>query len=806
MASAVSPERYRFGAFELQLDERRLLAEGTVIPLRPRAFDLLTAFVDRAGHLVTKDELLDRVWPGVVVEEAALHVQVSALRKVLGTDAIATVSGRGYRFSLPVATVEVPQATLKHNLPSQVTSFIGREQEIAQLKELVTTHRLVTLTGAGGAGKTRLAIEVAGAIVDSYRDGVWLVELAALADPALVPQALATVLAIKDQPGRLLIDTISEYLASKRMLLIVDNAEHLLEPCIQVLHGILRRSAQITILVTSRERLGIAGELTYRVPSLTVPSANESATPEALLAYEGVRLFVDRARLLRPDFEITTDNTAAVISICSRLDGIPLAIELAAPRLRSMALGELNQRLDQRFALLTDGSRAALPRHRTLRSVIDWSYDLLGDAERALFARASVFAGGWTLARAQAVCSGDVIEADSVMDLLTSLIDKSLVAIIERDGVTRYSMLETVRQYAVDRLRETGEQSQWQDRHLTSFLALAEKSLNVRDRDKGRHLIEEVANEHDNMRAALQWCTTTETGDGLRLTASLFRFWTIRARHLKEARDWHARMLAAAPSHVAPRERARVLVGAAILARIQGDYEIAERLGRQSVTLSREINEPRVAAYGLKTLASLATDRARHAEAQPLLVECLSLARDIGDRALLAHVLINLAVVAHALGDSERAFRAFDESLAIARDIGDELCASQVLRYRGRAACKEGMVALAEDSLIESLALAQALQAPVDVAKTLEAFAELALAKRTPARAARIAGATERLRAEVQTPMPPDEQADYRRAVAVARAAMDRAAFETAWNEGREMTLEDAVKYALSGKDTPHRG
>src|SRR5438477_1132085 len=403
MASPGPPERYRFGPFELQLDNRRLLKDGATISLRRRAFDLLAALVDRAGHLVTKDELLDQVWPKAVVEEAALHVQVSALRKVLGSDAITTVSGRGYQFTLPVTKGdgEATRASRsKHNLPYQLTSFVGREQEIAQLTELVTANRLVTLTGAGGAGKTRLAIEVASRLTGVFPDGVWLVELAALSDPRLVPQAAAQALALPEQPTRPVIETLSDYFSSKKLLLVLDNAEHLLEACVHLVDEIVRRSPDITVLVTSRERLGMTGELTYRVPSLTVPGTSETLTPETVSPYESVRLFVDRAKLVRAGFYLTAENVPSVASICARLDGMPLAIELAAPRLRSMSVEELSRRLDQRFALLTDGSRAALPRHRTLQSMLDWSYHLLTGREQAMLRRVAVFAGGWTLASA----------------------------------------------------------------------------------------------------------------------------------------------------------------------------------------------------------------------------------------------------------------------------------------------------------------------------------------------------------------------------------------------------------------------
>ncbi|HWZ71976.1 MAG TPA: winged helix-turn-helix domain-containing protein, partial [Casimicrobiaceae bacterium] len=478
MASSGPPERYRFGPFDLEPDKRQLLKDGATISLRPRAFDLLAALVDRAGHLVTKVELLERVWPKVVVEEAALHVQVSTLRKVLGADAITTVSGRGYQFTLPVTTgnseANRPSRS-KQNLSYQLTSFVGREQEIAQLEELVTTNRLATLTGSGGVGKTRLAIEVASRLIDAFPDGVWLVELAALSDPRLVAQAAAEALEVKEQPARPVLETLGDYLASKKLLLVLDNVEHLLDACMRLVDELLRRCRDVAVLVTSRERLGVAGEQTYRVPSLTVPGPHDNLAPDALLVYEGVRLFIDRARLLRSDFSVTAENAASLASICYRLDGIPLAIELAAPRLRSMSVEELSQRLDQRFALLTDGSRTALPRHRTLRSTIDWSYDLLREPEKLFLRRLSVFAGGWTLAAAKEVCAGEGIEHRDVLDLLTSLADKSLVVPEQEDAQTRYRLLETVRQYARDRLEDSGGSAAVRLRHRDYYLALAEE-------------------------------------------------------------------------------------------------------------------------------------------------------------------------------------------------------------------------------------------------------------------------------------------------------------------------------------------
>src|SRR5258706_3007388 len=586
MREVGSIERYRFGSFELQPDKRRLLKDGATISLRQRAFDLLVALVDRAGRLGNKDELLESVWPTTVVEEAALHVQVSALRKVLGSGAITTVLGRGYQFTLPVTRGDdqADRASKpRHNLPYQLTSFVGREQEIAQLQELLGVNRLVTLTGAGGAGKTRLAIEVAKRLSGAFADGVWQVELAALADPHLVAQAAAQVLGLKEQPARPVIETLGDHLASKKLLLVLDKVEHMLESCVQLVDHILRRGPGVAILVTSRERLGTVGELTYRVPSLTVPGLGDNIAPDALLAYEGVRLFVERAKLLRPDFSVTAENAASLASICHRLDGIPLAIELAAPRLRSMSVEELSQRLDQRFALLTDGSRPALPRHRTLRSMIDLGSDLLGQPEKMVFTVLSVFARGWTPAAAEEVGAGEGIEHRDVVDLLTSLADKSLVVSEQEDAQTRFRLLETVRQYARDRLEDTGGSAAVRVRHRDYYLTLAEEAdPKLRGAEQAEWL-RRLEEEHENLRAGLEWSLAEAgTSGGLRLCGALQRFWWTRG-HLTEGRRWCTRVLGKAGAEERTRERAYVLNAEGVLSYHQGDYPAASGLYAQSL-------------------------------------------------------------------------------------------------------------------------------------------------------------------------------------------------------------------------------
>ena len=805
MGSVASTERYRFGAFELQPDQRRLLKDGEPIALRPRAFDLLVALVDRTGHLVTKEELLERVWPKVVVEEAALHVQVSALRKVLGSDAITTVSGRGYQFTLPVTRGDgqADRASKpRHNLPYQLTSFIGREQEIAQLLELARENRLVTLTGAGGAGKTRLAIEVASRLLDAFPDGVWMVELAALSDPRLVPQAAAQALEVKEQPVRPVIETLGDYLRSKKLLLVLDNVEHLLEACVQMIDGIVRRSPDVTMLVTSRERLGIAGELTYRVPSLTVPAASETLTPEAALRYEGVRLFVERAKLVRPDFDLTVENAASVATIGARLDGMPLAIELAAPLLRSMSVDELGQRLDQRFALPTHRSRA-VPRHRTLRSMLDWSYDLLTGREQAMLRRVAVFAGGWTLAAAEQVCAGDGIDAPGVMELLTSMVDKSLVVTDEHAGATRYRMLETVRQYALDRMRERGEEAPWRGRHLSCYLALAEEFFEGVKGPQQQAWLARIAAEHDNLRAALAWSTGSSPIEGLRLAAALDWFWRIRG-YLSEGREWLTRLLDAVPIDCQARLRARGLKATALLASLQGDYAAGKRLLQESLLLFREIDAPIDVGRALDGLVYLSIEAGAYPEAEALAREAVDYARTTGDRLGLCASLGHLAIALHSQSRWAAARELYEQALDVARELATPWHLGFALIEFGRAECDEGRCDLALTHLAEGMTILQALGDRPGVIESLEALAGLAAATAAPRRAARLWGAAERLRQEMGGARSVHQSIAYERQVKPVRAMLPAEAFDQAWDEGRAMSLDDAVRFALdeqAGRD-----
>jgi non-specific serine/threonine protein kinase len=610
-----------------------------------------------------------------------------------------------------------------------------------------------------------------------------------------VLQTLARALGLTEQPGKRLIDTITDHLASKRLLLVLDNAEHLLDACVQLVDRILRCSSGVVLLVTSRQRLGLAGERTYRVPSLTVPGTNETLTPETVLPYEGVRLFVDRAKLARADFDLTAENASSIASICARLDGMPLAIELAAPRLRSMSVDELSERLDQRFALLTDGSRTALPRHRTLRSMLDWSYDLLTEREQAMLRRLAVFAGGWTLASAEQVCAGDGIDASDVLEQLTSLVDKSLVMTDEQAGATRYRMLETVRQYARDRLRDSGEEARWRGSHLACFVALAEEFNEGIAGPKQQSWFSRIAAEHDNLRAALAWSAESRPIEGLRLANALLGHWRVHG-HLAEGREWLARLLDAFPIDGPTRERARGLANAALLAIPQGDYATGKRLLQESLALFREIDDPNSAARVLGGLAWLSTEQGHYPEAEALSRESVDCARATGDRRLLLSSLGNLAIALHRRGEWAAARELYEQALEVARELGTPFEIGYALNEIGRAECDEGRRDLALKHFAEGMTNLHGLGNRQGVIESLEGLASVAAATAAPRRAARLWGASDALRQEIGNARSVDESIAYERQVKAVRAILPTEAFDQGWDEGRAMTLDDAVRYA----------
>ena len=733
-----------------------------------------------------------------------------------------------------------------NNLPQQLTSFIGREKEMAEVKAFLRTTRLLTLTGSGGCGKTRLALQLAADELEAFPDGVWLVELAPVVDARLVPQALAMVLALKEQTGKPITATLVDYLKDKSLLLFLDNCEHVVMACAGLAVTILRQSPGVRLLATSREALAIAGEQSYRVPSLSLPEAGREHTPESVARFEAVQLFDERAVLARSDFRVTEQNAATVASICRRLDGIPLALELAAARVRSLSVEDIDAKLNERFRLLTGGSRSALPRQQTLRSLIDWSYDLLGDSEKSLFRRLSVFAGGWTLEIAEQVCFGDGVEDADVLDLLTSLVDKSLASAEERNAQMRYRMLETVREYARDRLRDLGEEEHWRRRHLACFLALAEDAEPRLTGPDQRSWFDRLEAEHDNLRSALAWTSRAEgeATDGLRLAGALWRFWEVHG-YLGEGRSWLSGLLGHGPRG-STTVRANALHGAGVLAWHQGDYPGARALLQESLELKRELGDRRGIASSLSTLGSVARYQGDYQAARALLEESLAIRREQNDQWGIAASLTNLGVVATDQGDYRAAralhqeslahFRGLgerrgiaasltnladvtylerdypiaralhEESAAIFRELGDRPALATSLSNLGDVACAQSDYDSARAFHQESLEIQRAQGDRARIAPALEGLAEVAVAFSMPGRAARLLGVAERLREDIGAPRSPVERPQYDRAVSAARAGLgDDATFDTAWREGRAMPLEEAIEYALGAHENAAR-
>jgi predicted ATPase/class 3 adenylate cyclase/Tfp pilus assembly protein PilF len=566
-----------------------------------------------------------------------------------------------------------------NNLPQQLTSFIGRGKERAEIKELLGKARLLTLTGLGGSGKTRLALEVASEVLSDYPDGVWLVELAALSEASLLPHRVLGALGVREEPGKIGTETLIGYLGSKRLLLVLDNCEHLVERCATLTDTLLRSCPNLTILATSREALKVNGEQPWRVPAMGHPLVRAGhvgeEAEESLLQYDACRLFVERARVHRADLSIGGATGRAVASICSRLDGIPLALELAAARVRSLSVEEINTRLDQRFRLLKGGSRTALPRHQTLRALIDWSYELLNGQERTLLCRLCVFAGGWTLEAAEQVVSaeatggGESIEDWEVLDLLTSLVDKSLVVVEAQEERTRYHLLETVREYAWDRLVESGESTAVRERHLGYFLALAEEAEPKLTGVEQVEWFQILEAEHENLQDALDWCQDPETG--LRLASSLCGFWEFRGQ-LAEGRSYLERALdrdgAQAPTLI----RAMALNAVGHLAFGQGDYAQAVDLTSEALTIQQELGDRRGKALSLYNLAHVAQEMGNLDQAQAWYEESLILEQEIGNQGRVAFLLLSQGRLAGHRRDFALARTRYEESRAKFQEVGDQ--------------------------------------------------------------------------------------------------------------------------------------
>jgi predicted ATPase len=793
---------------------------------------------------------------------------------------------RGIR-SLTVALrdLEVGEAVedhRQHNLPHLLTRFIGRESEMGEVRTLLSQHRLVTLTGAGGIGKSRLAVEVGRALAADYPDGVWLAELGAVADGARVVSAVASVLGVREQARCDPIDTLRDHLEAKHLLLLLDNCEHLAHPCGEMVQTLLAQCPDLQVLATSRERLHVAGEVAWPVPGMSLPEREAvEVRPSGLLHYDAVRLFTDRAATAMPGFGLTAENAPHVTEVCCALDGIPLAVELAAARVKLLSPKELAGRLGERLDLFRDGYHPLRPQHETLRTAMDWSHDLLDQRERILFRRLSVFRAGWTLAEAEAVCAGGNLATREVVGLLGQLVDKSLVEVRRANGSRRFDMLQSVTQYAEERLEVGGERADVHGRHLACFLALAEKLDRALVGPGTVAALDRLQVEHANVRAALAWAQATGDADSaLRLCCAMYMFWTIRG-HIGVARTalTESFRVPGAPRRTTVRASALRALGA-LTSGVEGADP--ERHYQESLAICMEVGDTAGVAASLLWLGAAAKDRCRFDEARELWERSLGICRELGDRREIAVRLNCLGLLAKWRRDWPSAHALYEEALAIGRDVGDKRFSAVVLRNLGNVwryegdydrACatweasrtewvelgSEGGLAgiladfataalhrgdhdAAQALWTESLALSQrdgnvagtalaqrclaaaaiglgdipgarpllasgtttAIQTgdALGVSHGLGVYASLALACRDADRAARLLGASDACRERAIGPvelakMAPDQRTAIEAVVTFCRAALGDAAFDAGYGEGRKMTMDEAVAYAL---------
>ena len=729
--------------------------------------------------------------------------------------------------------------TLPNNLPHQLSSFVGRAAEIARVEERIAESPLLTLTGPGGVGKTRLALEVGAHLVDAYPGGVWFVEFAVLDDESLVADTVASTLRLKPSAEGAMPALVS-VLTERPTLVILDNCEHVLDGVVGIVDPLLRRCADLRILVTSREALGIAGESLMPVPSMSLPEPITAPTPDALerlSSSDAVRLFVDRGQAIDPGFALTVENATAIAQICRRLNGIPLAVELAAARVRSLPPTQIAARLDHRFRLLTGGSRTALPRHRTLRAAMDWSFDLLSEAEQALLPRLSVFAGSFSLEAAEAVASGGAVDSVDMLDLLARLIDKSLLTPEPGSSEARYRMIETIRDYAQERLAEADDAHAVHARQRDWFVSVVEAARPAfLSGPEQAAWLTRLSEDHDNLRAALQW--SHEDPDGasaeLSLASGLWRFWEIHG-HLAEGSAWLDRALARTGGEISLR-RANALTGAGVLASHRGDQAAASAFHEASLMLHRELGDPRAIAAACNNAASIAIELGDVERARALYEEGISNADAIGDKQGSAFGLVNLAdlIVRHGdpaeadalyaraianfqeLGDTwgtaeatarlaQAARRRDDSALArthyeqareLYRTIADGRGEARALVGLGDLTDEAGDSAAAEALYREALSLRHRLGDRVGTAAALERLAGAAADR--PERAATLIGASMAMRQAIGAPLSAAARAELERFLTSLERNGNRDAVQLGLRTGQAMSPGEAVSLALS--------
>lgn len=830
---------YSFGGFRLEAENLLLLRNSEVVPLAPKACEVLLTLIESNGKLVTKQEILDKVWANTFVEEANLSHHISALRKALGEDKngrrfIETIPRRGYRFVAPliktnngaaeIVVSETPNGQAEdrtqiikpefieesarltpNNLTENPLPIIGREKEIAEIAGLLrqTDTRLVTMSGVGGTGKTKLAQAVAGELLNEFSDGVFFIELAAITNEKLVASTIAQSLGVKESGGCAILEILKDYLRGKKMLLVIDNFEQITDAAPIIAE--LLSAGKLKILITSRTLLRLSFEKEFVVTPLAVPTDVSQDSPDELLKYEAIKLFIEKAGNAKPNFALTKENAGSVAEICARLDGLPLAIELAAARLRILSPQMILTKLENRLKLLTGGARDLPVRQQTMRGAVEWSYDLLNEEEKRLFRRLSVFAGGSTFEAAEAVCAtydSDEEEDDlEVLDLITSLVDKSLLLSKEKaDGEMRFRMLETVREYALESLERNNEAEAVRHRHASYFLAFGEETQSHLEGERAVEWLNLLEEEQDNLRAALLWSLKNDSETSARLAAALRFFWIFHA-HLTEGRKWLSRALEKTGISSAS-VRTKLLNGIGVIARNQADYETARTMHTEVLAISQTEKDEREILLSLRGLGALEARQGHFKEARNFCERALTASRELNNKIETAYSLAFLGNLNRAEEDNAGAYALFLESLAIFKQLDNKEAVSVSLYNLGATDYDEGNYEKARSYFEEGLVIAQKLRDKINISYFLDGFAALALQRGELYITAQLAGAAEHLRESIDYEMDSVDRRFRIAYIAKLKAKTDETAFAAAYEQGMKLKLEEAVALCFKDKDT----
>jgi non-specific serine/threonine protein kinase len=715
------------------------------------------------------------------------------------TKAIAQANKTGL-FDQSLEITSIPSVPYEHNLPAPLTSFIGREQEVREVKNLLNSNRLLTLTGTGGSGKSRLALQVAADVIDQFLDGVFIVDLAPIQDSQLVLNTIAGTLDIREVPGEPLIETLKHTLVEKRMLLLLDNFEQIIDAALYV-SELLSASPFLKVLVTSREALTIYGEQVYNLPPMSIPGPENLESRQRLFQYESIQLFYQRAKAVKPDFTITDKNASTIAEICVRLDGLPLAIELAAARSNLYSPEMIQKRLDSRLAILTGGSRDVPLRLQTLRGTLDWSYDLLDGGEQTLFARLSVFQCGCTVESTEAVCAPDL--PIDFLDGLESLLNKNLLYQEQgQQGEPRFYMLETIHEYAHEKLAESGEVEEIRQRHAEYFASLAAEAEQELYGPKQGYWLDRLRAEYDNLRGALAWSLDgADVVLGSQIIAALRYFWYSEGL-AAEGLLWVGRALTH-EKHLSSLMRAKVAITAAYLYFIQGDHDAGKRFGRQALQLAQESGDELTRAWALLALSrQLAAFPDQVTQGITLCDESLALFRDLNHMPGIKIALIVLGELSRIFGDYQRAEIAYQECLELSRQTGDKKRIAVSLTCLSSIAMHYGDYMRAEVLQKEALEMVVELGTKYYIGYGLACLSGPLALQGRPAQAAMLLGASESILQALGASLQPADQIEIDRYLAAIHEQLDERSVNEALAEGREMSFGQAVSFALDEKDS----